>query len=101
MSFKNWVRGQQARLGRQVELEHRAPARSVGRLDGAAVRLGYLADDRQPQTGSGKAAGGGRAVEAVEHVRQVRRVDPWSVVANGDGAVLDRDFDRTLRRDSI
>jgi hypothetical protein len=57
VSFKNWVRGQQACLGRQAELEHSAPAWGVGHLDGVAVRRRYLADDRQPQARSGKAPG--------------------------------------------
>jgi hypothetical protein len=34
----------------------------------------------------------------VELVREVRQVDSWPVVANADGAVVDRNFDRTPRR---
>ena len=41
----------------------------------AAVRLGHLAHDRQPEAGAGQPARVGGAVEAVEHVRQVGGVD--------------------------
>ena len=39
--------------------------------DRAAVQLGDLLDDREPETRSGHAACGRRPVEAIEHVRQV------------------------------
>ena len=83
-SFKNRVRGRQARFVPHVQLEHRPAAGSVARLDRAAVRLRYLPDDRQAEPCRREASGGSSAVEAVKHVRKVRRRDARPVVANAD-----------------
>src|SRR4051812_16467950 len=64
------------------QVHHRAAA--VGRLgpDLPAVRLRHLADDRQAETRPRHPARGLGAVEAVEDVRKVLRVDSRPVVAH-------------------
>ena len=55
----------------EADPQQRAAAGGVGRLDEAAVRLGGLAHDRQPEPRARHAARAVGAVEALEHVRQV------------------------------
>ena len=77
--------------------DERAAAGGVGGLDEPAVRLGGLADDRQPQARSGLGASVWRAVEAVEHERQVLVVEARAVVADAEHAVGELDLDRPRR----
>ena len=63
---------------------NRGPAVDVRGADRAAVLLGDLADDGQPQAGARPAAGIRAAVEAVEDVRQVLGGDASAVVADAD-----------------
>src|SRR5918994_4479317 len=68
-------------------------------LDAAPGCLDDLPHDREPQARSGEVPRRGRAVEAVEDVRQVLRVDPRTVVTDRDLAVRrDADLDRPLGR---
>ena len=69
-------------LGGQRERELGAPALRVGRPCGAAVGLGHLAHDRQPEPGSRPPARADAAVEPVEHVREVLVGDAGPVVAH-------------------
>src|SRR5712691_87378 len=82
-------------LGQAVEPHRHAGAAAIGALgdDLAAVRLRDLAHDREAEPGARQPAGGRRAVEAVEHVREVRLVDPWAVVADDNLAALDLHLD--------
>jgi len=48
------------------------------------VALGHLADDGQPETGAGDAAGRRRPVETVEDQGQVGRGDARAVIAHGE-----------------
>ena len=84
--------------GRQAEADERPAA--VGALGGhlAAVGLGHLPDDGEPEPGAGLPARRGRAVEAVEDVRQVVLVDARPVVADGHLAVADADLDLAAGR---
>ena len=62
-----------ATLGRTPSRSRKQRAAALGVLgaDLAAVRLGDLPDDREAEPRAGHAPGGARAVEAVEHVREV------------------------------
>ncbi len=62
------------------------------------MRLGDLADDREPEPGAGHAPRGSGSVEAVEHVRQVLLVDPGTVVAHRHLAVANGDLDLAAGR---
>src|ERR1700677_1168158 len=50
---------------RQLERQPRAAAGVVGRMHRAAVRLGRLPDDREPETRAGTRTSLGGAIEAV------------------------------------
>ncbi len=68
--------------GRRRRISVPPPAAGSAR-DAAAVLLGDLSHDREPETRARPAARLGAAVEAVEDVRQVLRGDPRPVVAHG------------------
>ena len=90
-----------AETDRRPELEHelRAATGSVGGADAAAVLLGDLADDRQPEAGARAPARGRAAVEAVEQVREILRVDAGPVVAHAHAVHVDAHLDdAALRR---
>ena len=84
------------------EPERRALA--LARLDGdvAAVRLGDVADDREPEPGAAGAAAAGLvdAVEALEDPLEVARRDPDAVVADLDRRPSRR-RPRALHRDRL
>ena len=70
------------------------PPTAVGGGDAAAMLLGDLADDREPETAALTRARIGAAVEAVEDVGQVVLDDAVTVVADGHAVRVDRDLDR-------
>ena len=73
-----------ARHDRQVQREDRAAVGRVGHGRRAAVLLGDLADDRQPEPAALSPAGVRAAEETVEHVGEVRLGRPRAVVADAD-----------------
>ena len=88
----------QVELGAEVDRHQRATVGGVGGLDRAPVGVGGLPDDRQPETGAGLGARIARAVEAIEHVRQVLLVKAGTVVADGQRPVVQGDLDRLAGR---
>ena len=82
---------------RQVHREDGSGIGRVGGADRAAVLLGHLADDRQPETGPLLTANVGAPVEAVEDVGQVLLVDPGTVVPDSDAGRVDVDLHRPVR----
>src|SRR4051794_20629069 len=79
------------------EAERGAAAGDLDELDLAAVALGHLAHDGQAQARALPAAGGLRAVEAVEDVGAVAGIDAWTVVADEHVAALARDLHDAAR----
>ena len=79
--------GRPQSFSRQAQREERAAAGRVRRLDLAAVRLGDVPDDREPEARAGQAARGRGAVEALEDEREVSIVEAGAVVAHGRRAV--------------
>src|SRR3954453_17170711 len=70
----------------------------VGRLDAAPVSFGGLAGDREPETGARLPAGVVGPVEALEDVRQVGGRETRAVIAPGEDAVVEGQFDHAARR---
>ena len=67
-------------------------------MHAAAVLLGDLAHDRQPEPGAGAPARGRAAVEAVEEVWKVVGVDAGAVIADAHTVSVDPDLDDPARR---
>jgi len=65
------------------------------------VTFGHLADDGQPEAGSGHTPGRTGPVEAVEHMRQVVRGDTGPVVGYREFAVPQADLHRAARRTEL
>jgi hypothetical protein len=70
-------------------------------LDRPAVAVRYLADDGEPEAGAGHGPGQRRAVEAVEHVRQVIGRNAGAVIAHGELAGHQRDLHHSARRPEL
>ena len=95
-------------LGRGVGVGHRergelerepGSAGGVARgMHGSPVRLGEVAHEREPEARAGHRARAGRAIEAVEHARQVLVGDAGAVVAHLEAALPHLDLDRAARR---
>src|SRR5215208_2697226 len=83
---------------RNADADDRAAAVHALGADGPAVGLSDLPHDREPEAGSRPVAGRRRAVEALEDVGQVGRVDARAAVAHADLAVADGHVDGRPRR---
>lgn len=67
-------------------------------MNGFAVVVDGLGDDRQTQPGTRGAARGFGAVEPVEDVRQIRIGDPGALVSDVQLVVAELDVDRSAGR---
>src|SRR3977135_1029162 len=67
---------------RQLDLEGRTAAAGLFYLHVSAVRADNGADDRESKSGAAAvaAAAGGGAVERLEDVLELGRLEPWTVV---------------------
>ena len=91
--FPNWLTNSGL-----TQAQQRAPAVGGLRRDGSAVPLGHLAHDRQAQPGTGPAAGGVGAEEAVEDLGALVVRDSRPAVADGQLAVAQAHVDRRVGR---
>src|SRR4030095_786363 len=82
-----------------VEPDRDPGAAALGALgdDLAAVGLGYLPDDREPEARPRHRPRRTRPVEAIEDVRQVGIVDARAVIPDLDRAVGDADVELAAR----
>src|SRR5215470_2320152 len=83
---------------REAQPEQRPAAGRLLRGDGAAVRLGHLSHNCEPETRAGKGPRVRRAIEPVEDVLAVLRRDPRAVIADTNFAACEGDLDRRPRR---
>src|SRR5258708_31945084 len=85
-------------LGGEPEARHGTAPR--GREDPRmpAVVLRHLAHDRQPEARARERPRPRRTVETLEHVRLIRRIDAWPVVANGERPVVQMHLHLAPRR---
>src|SRR5262249_24808036 len=80
--------------GAELQRQYRSTVFCVHGSDGCPVAVGDLLDDGEAEPGAGHAPGTGRAVKAVEDVRDVGRIDALPVVAHHHRPAFDGDLDR-------